>query len=86
MLKLNSIFNWDELKEAFSLQFIRVKKYVLPKQNLMMICQRPNKSLNEWLTRFGEAVIVTTDMTDREALMRALSRKKKKTPFKRDLN
>ncbi|EXB66604.1 hypothetical protein L484_024900 [Morus notabilis] len=38
-LRPNSISSWDELKEAFSLQFIGVKKYVPPKQNLTMIYQ-----------------------------------------------
>ncbi|XP_024023688.1 uncharacterized protein LOC112092257 [Morus notabilis] len=46
-LKPNSISSWDELKEAFSLQFIGVKKYVPPKQNLTTIYQKPNESLRE---------------------------------------
>ncbi|XP_024027358.1 uncharacterized protein LOC112093363 [Morus notabilis] len=85
-LKPNSISSWDELKEAFSLQFIGVKKYVPPKQNLTTIYQKPNETLREWLARYGEAVTATMDITDREALMGALSSMKKITPFKRELN
>ncbi|XP_024030451.1 uncharacterized protein LOC112094252 [Morus notabilis] len=77
---------WDELKEAFSLQFIGVKKYIPPKQNLTTIYQKPNETLREWLARYGEAVAATMDITDREALMGALSSMKKITPFKRELN
>ena len=36
-LKPNSISSWDELKEVFSLQFIEVKIYIPPKQNLTTI-------------------------------------------------
>ncbi|XP_024019624.1 uncharacterized protein LOC112091072 [Morus notabilis] len=85
-LRPNSISSWDELKEAFSLQFIGVKKYVSPKQNLTTIYQKPNESLREWLVRYGEAIAATMDITDREALMGALSSMKKITPFKRELN
>ncbi|XP_024027647.1 uncharacterized protein LOC112093446 [Morus notabilis] len=70
-LKPNSISSWDELKEAFSLQFIRVKKYVPPKHNLTTIYQKLNKSLREWLARYGEAVAAMKDITDRKALMGA---------------
>lgn len=76
----------DELKEDFSLQFIGAKKYAPPKQNLMMVYQKPNESMKEWLARFGEAVAGTIDMTDREALMGTPSSMKKNIPFKRDLN
>ena len=72
MLKPNSISSWDELKEAFSLQFIGVKKYIPPKQNLTAIYQKPNESLREWLARYGEVVAATMDITDREALIGAL--------------
>lgn len=68
------------------MQFIKVKKYIPPKQNLTMVYQRLNESLKEWLARFREAVVGTTDMTDREALRGALSSMKKNSPFKRDLN
>ncbi|XP_024020104.1 uncharacterized protein LOC112091244 [Morus notabilis] len=68
-LRPNFISSWDELKEAFSLQFIGVKKYVPPKQNLTTIYQKPNESLREWLARYEEAVAATMDITDREALM-----------------
>ncbi|XP_024019113.1 uncharacterized protein LOC112090929 [Morus notabilis] len=85
-LKPSSISSWNELKEAFSLQFIRVKKYVPPKHNLTTIYQKPNESLKEWLVRYGEAVATTTDMTNREALTGVMSSMKKITPFKRDLN
>ncbi|XP_024017308.1 uncharacterized protein LOC112090382 [Morus notabilis] len=85
-LKPNSVSSWDELKEAFSLQFIGVKKYISPKQNLTTIYQKPNETLREWLARYGEAVAATMDITDREALMGALSSMKKITPFKRELN
>ncbi|XP_024026811.1 uncharacterized protein LOC112093145 [Morus notabilis] len=85
-LRPNSISSWDELKEVFSLQLIRVKKYVPPKQNLTMIYQKPNESLREWLARYREAVAATMDITDREALMGALSSMKKITTFKRELN
>ncbi|XP_024026719.1 uncharacterized protein LOC112093118 [Morus notabilis] len=85
-LRPNSISSWDELKEAFSLQFIGVKKYVPPKQNLTAIYQKSNESLREWLARYGEAVAATMDITDREALMGALSSMKKITPSKRELN
>ncbi|XP_024021747.1 uncharacterized protein LOC112091716 [Morus notabilis] len=85
-LKPNSISSWDKLKEAFSLQFVGVKKYVPPKQNLTTIYQKPNESLKEWLAWYGETIAAVTDMTDREALMGALSSMKKITPFKRELN
>ncbi|XP_024019520.1 uncharacterized protein LOC112091038 [Morus notabilis] len=85
-LKLDSISSWEELKEAFSLQFIGVKKYISPKQNVTMVYQEQNELLKKWLTRYGEAVAATTDMTDIEALMGALSSMKKIMPFKRDLN
>ncbi|EXB37478.1 hypothetical protein L484_001143 [Morus notabilis] len=85
-LKPSSISSWNERKEAFSLQFIGVKKYVPPKQNLTTIYQKPNESLKEWLAKYGEAVAATTNMIDREALMGAMSSIEKITPFKRDLN
>ncbi|XP_024024254.1 uncharacterized protein LOC112092392 [Morus notabilis] len=71
-LRPNSISSWDELKEAYFLQFIGVKKYVPPQQNLTTIYQKPNEPLREW--RYGEAVTATMDITDKEALMGALSR------------
>ncbi|XP_024026074.1 uncharacterized protein LOC112092959 [Morus notabilis] len=86
MLRPNSISSWDELKETFSLQFIGVKKYVSPKQNLTTIYQKLNESLREWLARYGETVAATMDITDREPLTGALSSMKKITPFKRELN
>ncbi|XP_024028499.1 uncharacterized protein LOC112093727 [Morus notabilis] len=67
------LHGWDELKEAFSLQFIGIKKYVPPKQNLTTLYQKLNESLREWLARYGEAIAATMDITDREALMGALS-------------
>ncbi|XP_024019232.1 uncharacterized protein LOC112090951 [Morus notabilis] len=54
--------------------------------NLTMIYQKPNELLREWLARYGEAIAATMDITDREALMGALSSMKKITPFKRELN
>lgn len=86
MLKPESISSWKKLKEAFSLQFIGIKKYVLLKQNLMMVYKKLNESLKEWLARYREAVATTTDMTDREILMGALFSMKKTTTFKRDIN
>lgn len=85
-LKPNFISSWKELKEAFSLQFVGVKKYVSPKQKMTMVYEKPNESLKEWLVRYGEVVTATIDMTDWEALMRALFSMKKSTTFKRDLN
>ncbi|XP_024030693.1 uncharacterized protein LOC112094324 [Morus notabilis] len=52
----------------------------------MTIYQKPNESLREWLARYGEVVAATMNITDREALMGALSSTKKITPFKRELN
>ncbi|XP_024023265.1 uncharacterized protein LOC112092146 [Morus notabilis] len=60
--------------------------YVPLKQNLTTLYQKPNESLREWLARYGEAVAATMDITDREALMGALSSMKKIIPFKRELN
>lgn len=77
-LKPNLISSWEELKEAFSLQFIEVKKYVSPKQNLTTVYQKPNESLKEWVPRYGEAVATTADITDKEALMGTLFSMKKK--------
>lgn len=86
MLKPNLISNWDELKEAFSLQFIKAKTYIPPKQNLTMVYQKLNEQLNEWFARFGEAVVATINTIDWEALMGALSNMKKNSTFMRDLN
>ncbi|XP_024030283.1 uncharacterized protein LOC21404721 [Morus notabilis] len=80
------LHGWNKLKEAFSLQFIGVKKYVPPKRNLTTIYQKLNESLKEWLVRYREAVAATTDIADQEALIGAMSSMKKITPFKRDLN
>ena len=62
------------------MQFIGVKKYIPSKQNITMVYQRPTESLKEWLARFREVVTATMDMTDREALMGALSSMKKNSP------
>ena len=50
------------------------------------IYQKPNETLRDWLARYGEVVAATMDITDREALMGAMSSIKKMTPFKRELN
>ncbi|XP_024024070.1 uncharacterized protein LOC112092340 [Morus notabilis] len=85
-LKPNSITSWDDLKNAFLTQFIGVKKYIPPKQNLSMVYQGPNESLKDWIARFGEQVAATEGISDEVALMGALSSMKKDIPYSTDLD
>ncbi|XP_024023546.1 uncharacterized protein LOC112092228 [Morus notabilis] len=85
-LKPNSITSWDNLKNAFLTQFIGVKKYIPPKQNLSRVYQGPNKSLKDWIARFGEQVTATEGISDEVALMGALSSMKKDIPYSTDLD
>ncbi|XP_024017917.1 uncharacterized protein LOC112090565 [Morus notabilis] len=85
-LKPNSITSWDDMKNAFLTQFIGVKKYIPPKQNLSSVYQGPNESLKDWITRFGEQVAATKGISDKVALMGALSSMKKDIPYIMDLD
>ncbi|XP_024032291.1 uncharacterized protein LOC112094827 [Morus notabilis] len=85
-LKPNSITSWDDLKNAFLTQFISVKKYIKPKQNLSRVYQGPNESLKDWIARFGEHVAATEEISDEVALMGALSSMKKDIPYSTDLD
>ncbi|MCQ7582429.1 retrotransposon gag domain-containing protein, partial [Salmonella enterica] len=85
-LKPGSVGSWEELKRAFSAQFIGVRQYIPPKQNLTMVYQGPAESLKDWLARFGQEVAGTENVTDAEALMGAVSSMRKDTPFKTDLD
>ncbi|XP_024024428.1 uncharacterized protein LOC112092448 [Morus notabilis] len=84
-LKPNSITSWDDLKNDFLTQFIGVKKYIPPKQNLSRVYQGPNESLKDWIARFGEQVTATEGISDEVALMGALSSMKKDIPYSTDL-
>ncbi|XP_024023030.1 uncharacterized protein LOC112092074 [Morus notabilis] len=85
-LKPNSVTSWDDLKNAFLTQFIGVKKYIPPKQNLSRVYQGPNESLKDWIARFGEQVAGTEGISDEVALMGAMSSKKKDIPYSTDLD
>ncbi|XP_024033085.1 uncharacterized protein LOC112095395 [Morus notabilis] len=85
-LKPNSITSWDDLKNAFLTQFIGVKKYIPPKQNLSREYQGPNESLKDWIARFGEQVTATEGISNEVALMGALSGMKKDIPYSTDLD
>jgi len=85
-LKQNSISSWDDLKNAFLTQFVGVKKYIPPKQNLSRVYQGPNESLKDWIARFGEQVAATEGISDEVALMGALSSMKKDIPYSTDLD
>ncbi|XP_024024965.1 uncharacterized protein LOC112092622 [Morus notabilis] len=85
-LKQNSITSSDDLKNAFLTQFIGVKKYISPKQNLSRVYQGPNESLKDWIARFREQVAATEGISDEVALMRALSSMKKDIPYSTDLD
>ncbi|XP_024030365.1 uncharacterized protein LOC112094226 [Morus notabilis] len=85
-LKSNSIASWDDLKNAFLTQFIGVKKYIPPKQNLSRVYQGPNESLKDWIARFGEQVAATEGISDEVALMGALSSMKEDIPYSTDLD
>ncbi|XP_024029352.1 uncharacterized protein LOC112093952 [Morus notabilis] len=85
-LKLNSITSWDDLKNAFLTQFIGVKNYIPPKQNLSRVYQGPNESLRDWIARLGEHVAATEGISDEVALMGALSSMKQDIPFSTDLD
>lgn len=46
-LQPNSITSWEDLKRAFSNQFLGVKRFVVPKQNLTIMFQGPQETLKE---------------------------------------
>ncbi|XP_024023430.1 uncharacterized protein LOC112092197 [Morus notabilis] len=85
-LKPNCITSWDDLKNAFLAQFIGVKKYIPPKQNLSRVYQGPNESLKDWIARFGEQVAATEGISNEVALMGALSSMKNGIPYSTDLD
>ncbi|EXB66084.1 hypothetical protein L484_003885 [Morus notabilis] len=85
-LKPNSVASWDDLKNVFLTQFIGVKKYIPPKQNLSRVYQGPDESLKDWIARFGEQVAATEGITDEVALMGALASMRRDIPYSTDLD
>ncbi|XP_024017306.1 uncharacterized protein LOC112090377 [Morus notabilis] len=67
-------------------EFIGVKEYIPPKQNLSRVYQGPNESLKDWIVRFGEQVAATEGISNEVALMGALSSMKKDIPYSTDLD
>lgn len=74
------------MKNVFLTQFIHVKKYIPPKQNLSRVYQGPNESLKDWIASFGEQVATIEGITDEVALMEALVSIKKDIPYNIDLD
>ncbi|GMN59382.1 hypothetical protein TIFTF001_028474 [Ficus carica] len=85
-LQPNSITSWEDLKRAFSNQFLGVKRFVAPKQNLTIMFQGPQESLKEWPTRFSVEVVATEEISDKEALIGAMSSMRHDIPFRDDLH
>ncbi|GMN58451.1 hypothetical protein TIFTF001_027547 [Ficus carica] len=85
-LPTNSISCWDDLRKAFQSQFTRICKLPKPRETLVVMHQEPNESLKDWLHWYTTEVASMKDLTEREALIGALSSMRHDILFREDLN
>ncbi|GMN37858.1 hypothetical protein TIFTF001_042705 [Ficus carica] len=85
-LQPNFITSWKDVKRAFSNQFLGIKIFATPKQNLTIMFQGPQESLKEWLTRFNVEVVSTEEISNKDALMGTMSSMRPDIPFRDDLH